>query len=392
MDTKSVLRDQARIAKQLAENYEDFRAKFGEKSLTRSAYTRAREQLEDWIKAAKENHETLTATLDSRNEYFMRGVYDGILATTEAFQELLNNPAYSAAPLETSDQETNKILTKEDLESAVDRLNNDRKQLEDDRKMLNDLEDAVKKLEVDRTKLEDDRRGLEEERRNHQENPDWHDEGRQTGRADLTKDLADLLYDIKKNREDDVENFADDPLQWLKFRNMFHLSVHSKTIPELQKFSILVKKITGPKGKAVLDGIVYDPANYEDAWKAIIKQFHTQSQLVRIELQEFGKMPSLCKTSNKGPILREIFYKTNRLLTNLKSIFKEEQDYSEEETLAIAANAMIVYAIENNLDDYTKLQWGNARKDKQVVPSYQELLEFLDQRAANIEYYVEPLK
>ena len=394
MDTKAVLREQARIAKQLDVEYRDFREKFNEKSLTRSASADARQKLDDLLKAASENNDNLISRLDSRHEYFMREIFIGIRTTAEAFQELLNNPEFQEPSKEADTMlseiggDEGKTLSREELEAEIKRLNSDRRKLEDDRHTLNQLEDAVQKLENDRRQLEIDRRELDERRRD-----SFGSNERETaGRADLTKDLADLLYDIKKNREDDVEDFKDDPLQWLKFKNMFQLSVHNKRIPNLQKFSILVKKITGPKGKAVLDGIVYDPANYEDAWKAIIKQFHNQSQLVRIEIQEFGKLPTMNRSSDKGAILRELFNKTNRLITNLKSIFKEGGEFDDDKILAKGANAMIVYAIENSLDEYTKLQWGNARKDKRAVPTFQELLTFLEQRAANIEYYVDPAK
>lgn len=85
---------------------------------------------------------------------------------------------------------------------------------------------------------------------------------------DLTSDLADLLYDIKEKREDEVPEFDDNMMKWLKFRSIYELNVHNKKIPALKKFSILTNKITGREGKAILNGITYDPSNYEVAWES----------------------------------------------------------------------------------------------------------------------------
>ena len=78
MDINAFFREQARIAKQLNVEYQDFREKFSEKSLTRSAFADAQQKLDDLLTTARENHESLISTLDSRHEYFMREIFIGI--------------------------------------------------------------------------------------------------------------------------------------------------------------------------------------------------------------------------------------------------------------------------------------------------------------------------
>lgn len=207
-------------------------------------------------------------------------------------------------------------------------------------------------------------------------------------KPDLTTDLADLLYDIKEKREDVVPEFDDNILNWLKFKNMFEMNVHNKRIPNLHKFSILIKKIKRKEGKAILDGINYDPANYDNAWGAIKKQFHHQAMLVRIEIEEFNSQPAIpSHHDKKGATARNIVHKSNRFWTNIRAIFTEGTTLDEEKLRAEVCNATFMHTLEGYMDERSKLSWGQTRKNKRQVARFEVLIAFLEQRADNMDYY-----
>lgn len=289
----------------------------------------------------------------------------------------------SPPPVPKSDKKVEFPQNKEMSSEDLDKLN----------KIKIEAEEAEKRLK----QLKDDEKHLQQDFHIHgaqsieSMNSSEIDNASDSGRVDFAKNIADLLFDIRERKEDDVTEFDDDPLKWTKFKAQYLVSVHNKHIPNLQKLAILTKKITGKIGKNILHGIEYDPDNYQAAWEAIVRQFHHQAQLVRIELQEFLKINNSRSTDlregNKGARIRELYNKTKRLATNLKSIFKQDGIENEKDIFSTSYNAMIVFTIENALDPVTKLAWGTTRKGSKLVPDHKELLEFLEARASNIEYY-----
>lgn len=367
------LRDQVRIAREITNDFDSFNARLEEeKTCTRSVYRQARVKLEAIMAQFRENDKYLKPLLEPTHEYLMRERSQSVEDKYNAFIELLDRPEknltdYRKEP-DTRESNPTTSIGDDECETPINARPNE--------ELTNEQKEAARRREEK----------LREERLRYGERPPEERGG--ASEKNLTSELADLLYDIKKNREDEIEEFDDDPLKWLKFKNMYQLSVHEKRLPALQKFAILTKKIVGKKGKAILDGIVYDPNNYERAWKAIVKHFHNQAQLVRIELREFKKLPKLSNANEKGQALTTLFNKTTRLQTNLRSIFKEEADYTEQEIMAKSFNAILVDKIENSLDATTILQWGNSRKEDQKVPELKELLNFIEKRANNIEHYI----
>lgn len=210
-------------------------------------------------------------------------------------------------------------------------------------------------------------------------------------KPELTSDLADLLFDLKRNKEEDILSFNDDLTTWLRFRNQFEASVHAKRLPPLEKLNILMKKLVGKNGKAILGGITYASENYDEAWKLVKKFFHHPERLVRIELENFHK-PLDSRREEKGERMRELINKTNRLMNNLKIIFSENPDFKTEEFMAIAFNASLVFKLEDDLDENTKLQWKNSLRNKKDVPNYAQLIEFMETRASSLEYFSTPKK
>lgn len=68
-----------------------------------------------------------------------------------------------------------------------------------------------------------------------------------------------------------------------------------------------------------------------------------------------------------------MFNKSNRFMTNLKTIFNEGQQALSEEALRTQCfNALVVFTLENYMDETTKLQWGQTRKDKRQVAKFEE--------------------
>jgi hypothetical protein len=361
MSTLTMLEEQYRLFEELKLNFETFKRDFANREVKKSRkfyYQKKLDLTQLYIKITRNNRKIIAA-VSADHEYVADEYYEKSDAIYEEYLNFLEAP------------EVNPALYEDETDSKLD---------EDEK--LKIKEENLKILGGNLEKLE-----KKSEEKNLNKN---NEESKTSASNEFTEQLADLLYDLKQDRDYEVGEFWDDPKEWLKWRNMFELSVGKKRRPDLEKFSILVKKIKGKKGKAVLDGIVFDPSNYKVAWEAICKAFHNESQLVRIELAEFFKAPKIeNNTNNRGINMRTMFNKTNRLFTNMKSIFNEKGNLTEEKIHVKICNAMVIYQLENNLDEVMRLQWGVSRKGIRTVPLYTELLNFLDIRSDNIEYFSE---
>lgn len=47
---------------------------------------------------------------------------------------------------------------------------------------------------------------------------------------------------------------------------------------------------------------------------------------------------------------------------------------------------MIIFKLEDNMDESLKLNWKNSRRDLRELPKYTDLLSFMERRALNFEY------
>lgn len=388
MDSSKLISEQAQIAQDITADFDNFKKRLQEEgSCTRSVYQISRAYLDDAFDRFKKNHEKLMKLLNGQHEYFVHQKFEATEFVVNAFLNLLDLPIkdvslYKPDAVNKTQQASEGIVNQDPPpgERINDPLNGDQDDSVSQHASLSLFEtgqvDYQKEMLSLQQSLQEVRAQLGLETL------------QQLPRRDLTTDLAELLYDIREKREDDVPEFDDDILKWMRFKCMFELSVHNKRIPDLQKFSILNKKLTGDQGKAIIDGILYDPSHYEQAWAAVKRHFHNPAILLRIEVEEFLAQPSMPNAgANKGAMLRELFNRSNRFMTNLKSIFSEGQTLNDEELRAQGFNAMIVFTMENRMDDTTKLQWRETIKDKRQVAKFEELMEFVEQRAANMEYY-----
>lgn len=393
MDTNAILLEQADIAKTITDDYDEFQRNLAKEGvLTRAAYNQARALLDDSFTQFVKNHHHLLANLSGEDAYFQEQKYEATDYIVTQFRDLLDKPTKNLAtykPDNVRKTQEESVPTEEQASGSADQNVNNETQNQDNESYEEDLlaPNSVTTSAHVKRQLEDLEKVLQNQMQalkaqiGNEQIP-------QQKKGDLTSDLADLLYDIKEKREDEVPEFDDDMLTWIKFRSMYELNVHNKKIPPLQKFAILMKKITGGQGKSILNGFTYNPNNYETAWNTIVKHFHHPAMLVRLEMNEFLQMPVMHNAEpNKGQKMRDMFNRSNRFLNNLRVIFNDKGTKTENEVLLESFNAFMIYMVESGLNDQMKIAWGNTRKDQRKVPDFSEIMSFLERRAANLEYF-----
>lgn len=355
---EEILQTQNDLSEEITELLQSFRTDYTNLSIrkTRRFYKSYKEKLFAAFSKVTINHNSLIEELPTNHNYFTSKVFSTTKIVYDELLELLKKPEASA----TYDDE-DVVANEGEIESKIDT-----------NQILREIQEELSQL------------GGNE---GHDDDNVHPNSGTNKRPDNFVKNLADLLYGMQKNDSEEIIEFDDDPSRWIYFRNMYEVSVHNKTsISNLQKFSILIKKITGKKGKAVLSGIQYTPDNYIRGWEAIVKTFHNKAQLIRHEFKEFNSNVIQTGKISKNENLRDVLNKTRRFLSNITSIF---QIQNKKDLYEKAFHAFLIITLENQLDATTKLQWGGTLRNETEMPKISEMLTFLEDRAKNYETYSE---
>ena len=166
----------------------------------------------------------------------------------------------------------------------------------------------------------------------------------------------------------DVPTFDGDVLHWAQFWEQFKISIHDRLhLSDSEKLVYLQQAVKNGSAKSVIEGLSRTGENYKEAIDCLKSRFNRPRLLHRAHVRKIVEAPPLKDGSGKE--LRQLHDTVQQHLRALKAMSSEPDE------------SFITSVIELKLDVGTMFEWQRHSQDKTEVPSYTEILEFLDLRA-----------
>ena len=167
----------------------------------------------------------------------------------------------------------------------------------------------------------------------------------------------------------DVPTFNGDVQHWTTFWEQFAISVHDRTsLSNAEKLVYLQQAIKSGSAKSAIEGLSRSGDNYDEAIACLKSRYNRPRLIHRAHVQRIMDAQPLKDGSGKE--LRRLHETLQQHLRALKAM-KCEPDSS-----------FVTSVIELKLDSETMFEWQKHSQDKtEVVPHYQDILDFIDLRA-----------
>ena len=166
----------------------------------------------------------------------------------------------------------------------------------------------------------------------------------------------------------DVPTLDGDVLHWSQFWEQFKISVHDRPhLLDSEKLVYLQQAVKNGSAKPVIEGLSRSGENYNEAIDCLKSRFNRPRLLHHAHVRKIVEAPSLKDGSGKE--LRRLHDTVQQHLRALKAMGSEPDE------------SFITSVIELKLDVDTMFEWQRHSQAKTEVPSYSEILDFLDLRA-----------
>lgn len=134
----------------------------------------------------------------------------------------------------------------------------------------------------------------------------------------VVRQLGDILS------QDKLPVFNGDFTQWATFRDLFRTEVHEN--PNFSKAGKLKKSLNALGGSAkrsIGDWRITDDQGYEDAWKALTRQYDNDYRTIRAHLQKIHELKPMRAASVED--MSEAFYAVRNARRNLQSMLTSDR-------------------------------------------------------------------
>lgn len=178
----------------------------------------------------------------------------------------------------------------------------------------------------------------------------------------MVRQLGDILS------QDKLPIFKGDFTQWATFRDLFRIEVHeNQNFTDSQKLKKLLNALDGAAKRAIGDWRITGWQGYEDAWKALTRQYDNDYRTIRAHLQKTHELRPMRAASCYD--MSESFYTVRNARRNLQSMLSVDRliDYQ------------FLHQLEAILDEDSKREW-EMRRDTNTLPTLDEMFEFLERR------------
>ncbi|XP_070526174.1 uncharacterized protein [Cardiocondyla obscurior] len=156
---------------------------------------------------------------------------------------------------------------------------------------------------------------------------------------------------------------------WEHFRDRFNaLIIQNRDLKDFARMHYLVSCLTGSALECVRD-LAVTADNFENAWQALNLRFENKRRLVRSHLSTLLNLPTVSKES--AGELQALIDKVNSTIASLKKLDRRPKDLW---------NDILVYIVSQRLDAPSRKSWSMRISDSDDLPSFSELLEFLQHR------------
>ena len=165
-----------------------------------------------------------------------------------------------------------------------------------------------------------------------------------------------------------IPKFNGDCDKWINFRNLFLSLIGSKaTLSDEEKIHYLQSSLTGEA--AVLVSVPsFGEARFEDVWKNLKDRYDNKLDLVNSALKQlFGFEFSAQDLGSNLKKLREIITSSTN---TLKALDRPVDTWDD----------MLIFLVAGKLDKVSREQWDTKVGEKSDLPTFAELMSFLDSR------------
>lgn len=161
-------------------------------------------------------------------------------------------------------------------------------------------------------------------------------------------------------------------LNWHDFKNRFKAAIHDVVaMPAADKMLYLRDALQGD-AIGTLSGFGFDPANYQQAWDALVAQYERRYPLACAYLRQFFALPKL-KSRPAAADLQRMSSEANRLLRLLRTL-----DYPTDHL-----DLVVVHALQERLSGELQTKWDTERRNDDN-PTIARMLQFINDQASAI--------
>lgn len=160
---------------------------------------------------------------------------------------------------------------------------------------------------------------------------------------------------------------------WLEYRDTFESIIHNNdSVPDINKFHYLRSSLEG-SAALVIKSIEFTSQNYKIAWELLCQRYDNKKILINNHLKALFKIESIAKESH-----RSLRYLIDVVTKNLRALTTLGQPVDQWDTL-------IIYMVSTKLDSVSSNKWEEHKNTLSDLPSLNEFLEFLRNRADVLE-------
>lgn len=168
--------------------------------------------------------------------------------------------------------------------------------------------------------------------------------------------------------------FNDDLTEWAQFKEFFTYLIHeNENLSDILKFHQLRTHLKGTAYDTIR-GYQFSGVNYASAWLDLSKRFDRVEEIVHEYIRKFMEVPAIIHKATFGRV-RAIIDATNQMTRALPSHGINVKDW----------DAIIVFIVISKLDEETRFDWKQHKKEKNKLTKLQELLDFLETRAIELQ-------
>lgn len=156
--------------------------------------------------------------------------------------------------------------------------------------------------------------------------------------------------------------------KWLEYHDIFDSLIHKNAdINDMEKFHYLKASLSGDAAK-VISSLELSATNYSIAWQLICERYSNKKLLIHNHIRAIFCVQSVTRESSKQ--IRHLIDTVNSHIRALKALEQPTEQW----------DAILIYLICTKLDITTARKW-ESKKGKDEMPRFDELLEFLKERA-----------
>ncbi|CAB0040511.1 unnamed protein product [Trichogramma brassicae] len=191
--------------------------------------------------------------------------------------------------------------------------------------------------------------------------------GRGTGIFDQSAALPKLSLPTFSGQQD----------EWESFKQRFCSLVRdNQAIPKVAKLQHLLNAVKGPAAMR-LKGIEITDANFDVAWDKLARRYDNRRIRLFNALEHIIQLPTVKTRTAEG--LTDLINRSEEAVRSLRELQCPVDHYDH----------WIVHCVVRKLDTNSRETWEISREESAAIPTYNDLLSFLERRIQSLEQIAE---